>query len=143
MSILIVVDDPEDWPLAEDNGLAVVGALRYLADPAYGDDRAARVCNLCSPTHYQSLGYYVSLLADARGHQPWPRPGTIEDLQSQHLVQILTAQLLQLVDQSLAPLHSDRFELSVYFGRNPAARYDVLAGQLFSLLQAPLLRVRF
>lgn len=143
MSVLIVADDPDDWPMAEENGLTVVGALRYLTDPAYGEDRSARVYNLCSPTHYQSLGYYVSLLADARGHQPWPRPGTIEDLQSQHLVQILTAQFLQLVEHSLAPLRSSRFELSVYFGRNPASRYDVLAKQLFSVLQAPLLQVQF
>lgn len=142
MSTLIVVDAADDWPVVE-AGLTVVPARSYLTDPAYGEDRAARVFNLCRSYRYQSLGYYVSLLAEARGHHPWPRAGTMEDLQSQNLVQVLTGQLAQLVEQTLAPLKSDRFELSVYFGRNLAQRYNVLAGQLFALLQAPLLRVRF
>lgn len=144
MSTLIVVDDPDDWPPAADEaGLTIVPARSYLTEPAYGEDRSARVFNLCRSYDYQSLGYYVSLLADARGHKPWPRAGTIEDLQSHNLVQVLTAQLSQLVDQTLAPLKSDHFELSVYFGRNLAQRYDVLASQLFSLLRAPLFRATF
>lgn len=143
MSTLIVVDDPADWPLDGDSGLTVVAARTYLAEPAYAQDRVAQVVNLCRSYRYQSLGYYVSLLAEARGHKPWPRAGTIEDMQSKNLVQVLTAQLAQLVEQTLAPLKSEHFELSVYFGRNLAQRYDVLAGQLFVLLQAPLLRARF
>lgn len=142
MSTLIVVDDPADWPPGG-AGLTVVTARSYLAEPAYGQDRAACVVNLCRSYRYQSMGYYVSLLAEARGHKPWPRAGTIEDLESQNLVALLTGQLAQLIDQTLAPLKSDHFELSVYFGRNLAQRYDVLAGQLFALLQAPLLRACF
>lgn len=141
MSALIVVDDHADWPA--DTGQSVVAARDYLAEPAFGENRAARVFNLCRSYHYQSLGYYVSLLAEARGHQPWPRAGTIEDLQSEKLVQVLTSQLAQLVEQTLAPLTAEHFELNVYFGRNPVQRYDVLAGQLFALFQAPLLHARF
>jgi len=48
-----------------------------------------------------------------------------------------------LVQKSLAPIKSDTFELSIYFGRNVASRYDALSHQLFSLLQAPLLRAHF
>ena len=142
MNSLIVVDDLADWPLGG-NGPAVVAARRYLTDPAYGEDRSAQVFNLCQSFAYQTLGYYVSLLAQARGHKPWPPAGTIEDLQSEHLVQVLTGELAQLVEQTLAPLKSDTFELSVYFGLNVAHRYDVLAGQLFKLLQVPLLRAHF
>ncbi|ANQ84933.1 RimK family alpha-L-glutamate ligase [Azoarcus olearius] len=142
MTTLIVVDDPGDWPPGG-GSINVVPARSYLTDPAFAEERPARVFNLCRSYRYQSLGYYVSLLAEARGHKPWPRAGTIEDLQSQNLVQVLTARLNQLVEQTLAPLKADRFELSVYFGRNLAQRYNVLADQLFQLLQAPLLRVRF
>lgn len=142
MNSLIVVEDPDDWPLGE-SGPPVVPARSYLTDPAYGEDRSARVFNLCQSFHYQKLGYYVSLLAEARGHRPWPPAGTIEDLQSQNLVQVLTSELAQLVEQTLAPLKSAQFELSVYFGLNVAQRYNVLAGQLFKLLQVPLLRARF
>ncbi|MGE5384308.1 MAG: RimK family protein [Betaproteobacteria bacterium] len=142
MSTLLVVDSPEDWPL-ETEGLEIVPARNYLIDPAYGEDRSARVYNLCRSYRYQSLGYYVSLLAEARGHKPLPHAGTIEDLQSQNLVRVLTAELAELVDQTLAHLKSTRFELSIYFGLNVTPRYNVLTKQLFSLLQVPLLRVRF
>lgn len=142
MSTLIVVDDPADWPL-DVGGLTVVPGRGYLTDPTYGEDRSARVVNLCQSYRYQSLGYYVSLLAEARGHQPLPRAGTIEDLQSQNLVRVLTDELAELVNQTLAPLKSSHFDLSVYFGRNLAQRYTVLAKQLFKLLQAPLLQARF
>lgn len=142
MNTMIVVEDPGDWPLGG-LGLPVVPARTYLTDSTYGEDRAARVLNLCRSFEYQSLGYYVSLLAEARGHSPRPRAGTIEDLQSRTLVKVLTSELSQLVEQTLAPLKSKHFELSVYFGLNVAQRYNVLAGQLFKLLEAPLLRVQF
>ena len=139
MSILIVVNNPRDWPL-EIPGVTVVPARAYLTDPAYGDNHSFKVFNLCKSYQYQSLGYYVSLLAEARGHKPLPRVNTIEDLQSQNLVRLLTEGLDELVQKSLAPIKSEVFELSIYFGRNVASRYAVLSQQLFNLLQAPLLR---
>ena len=117
MSILIVVNNPRDWPL-DVPGVTVVPARAYLTDPAYGGDRSARVFNLCKTYRYQSLGYYVSLLAEARGHKPLPRANTIEDLQSQNLVRLLTEGLDELIQKSLAPIKSDAFELSIYFGRS-------------------------
>ena len=140
MSIFIVVNNPRDWPL-EIPGVSVVPARTYLTDSSYGNERGARVFNLCKSYRYQSLGYYVSLLAEARGHKPFPKISTIEDLQSRNLVRLLTQSLDELVQRSLAPLKSDEFELSIYFGRNVAKHYDQLSRQLFNLLQAPLLRV--
>jgi glutathione synthase/RimK-type ligase-like ATP-grasp enzyme len=142
MNILIVVDNPRDWPL-DLPGVGVVPARAYLTDPAYGEGRSFKLFNLCRSYRYQSLGYYVSLLAEARGHKPLPRVSTMEDLQSQNLVRLLTEDLDELVQKSLAPIKSDTFELSIYFGRNVASRYDALSHRLFSLLQAPLLRAHF
>ncbi len=139
---LVVVGNPKDWPLAIPE-VRVVAARAYLIDPAYGQERSVQVYNLCKSYRYQSLGYYVSLLAEARGHKPLPRISAIVDLQSQNLVRLLTASLDDLVAKSLAPIKSDEFILSIYFGRNIAARYDALSRQIFDLLQAPLLRVLF
>src|SRR6185369_6629208 len=116
MSSLIIVDDPADWLLSGHptaSGLSLVPARSYLTDPTYGEDRSAKVFNLCHSYRYQSLGYYVSLLAEARRHKPLPTPGTIEDLQSQNLVRVLADDLADLVEQTLAPLKSRQFELSV------------------------------
>ncbi len=142
MSKLIVVDNPRDWPL-DIPGVDVVSARDYLTDPAYGEGRSVKAFNLCRSYRYQSLGYYVSLLAEARGHKPLPRVSTMEDLQSQNLVRLLTEDLDGLVQKSLAPIKSDSFELSIYFGRNVASRHEALSRQLFSRLQAPLLRAHF
>ena len=142
MSILIIVENPRDWPLHLP-GVGIVPARVYLTDPSYGEGRSVKVFNLCKSYRYQSLGYYVSLLAEARGHKPLPRVSTMEDLQSQNLVRLLTEDLDELVQKSLAPIKADTFELSIYFGRNVANRHDALSHQLFSLLQAPLLRAHF
>jgi glutathione synthase/RimK-type ligase-like ATP-grasp enzyme len=142
VSILVIVDSPRDWPL-DIPGVRIVAARTYLTDAAYGEGRSDKVFNLCRSYRYQSLGYYVSLLAEARGHKPLPRVSTMEDLKSQNLVRLLTENQDELVQKLLAPIKSDAFELSIYFGRNVASRYDALSHQLFSLLQAPLLRAHF
>lgn len=142
MHALIVVDNAQRWPL-DVPGATVVSARTYLTDPGYGADRRARVFNLCRSYRYQSLGYYVSLLAEARGHKPLPRAATIEDLKSPNLVRLLAEDLEESIARVLAPLRSERFELSIYFGRNMTRRYDALTWQLFSRLQAPLLRAVF
>jgi len=142
VSILVVVENPRDWPL-DLPGVSLVSARAYLTDPAFGENRSAKVFNLCRAYRYQSLGYYVSLLAEARGHKPLPRVSAIEDLQSQNLVRLLTEDLDELVQKSLAPIKSEDFELSIYFGRNVATRHEALSRQLFSRLQAPLLRAHF
>lgn len=142
MSVLIVVNNPHDWPL-DIPDVTVVSARDYLTNAAYSENHVARVFNLCKSYRYQSLGYYVSLLAEARGHNPLPSAHTIEDLQSQTLVRVLTEDLDDSIQRSLAPIKSDRFDLSIYFGRNVAARHDKLSQQLFDLLRAPLLRAFF
>jgi glutathione synthase/RimK-type ligase-like ATP-grasp enzyme len=142
MPILIVVNNPKDWPL-EIPGVDVVASRAYLTDSRYSTLRGAKVFNLCRSYRYQSLGYYVSLLAEARGHKPMPNVTTMRDLRSQTLVRFVADDLDELMQKSLAPLRSDTFMLSIYFGRNLAKRYERLSVHLFNLFQAPLLRVQF
>lgn len=140
MLILIVVSNPRDWPI-DIPGVSVVPARDYLTDPDFGDLHAARVFNLCKSYRYQSLGYYVSLLAEARGHKPLPSISTIEDLQSGTLVRLLVQGLDDLAQKSMATVMSDQFELGIYFGRSIEQNHAQLAAQLYILLQAPLLSV--
>ncbi|HUL94068.1 MAG TPA: RimK family protein [Burkholderiales bacterium] len=141
MSSLVVVNDPGDWPL-DMAGVAVSSARAYLSDPRFDRAPSLRVHNLCSSYRYQTLGYYVSLLAEARGHKPLPRVRTIEDMHSQPLVRHLTEGLNKSLQRALSHQRADSFDLDVYFGRSVAERCGHLSGQLFNLLQAPLLRAR-
>lgn len=142
MPTLIVVNDPEDWPLHLE-GAELVSARAYLTDPRYLDMREAKVFNLCRSYRYQSVGYYVSLLAEARRHKPVPTITTIQDLKNQSIVRGYAEDLEELIQKNLAPLQSKEFVLSVYFGRNLAKRYDALSLMLFKLFPVPFLRALF
>lgn len=142
MPALIVVDNVKEWSF-ETPGVEVVDARSYLTSPEYGEVRGVKVFNLCRSYKYQSLGYYVTLLATARGHKPLPNIITVQDMKSQTVVRFVSEDLDDLIQHSLAPIESDKFTLSIYFGRNLARRYDRLSLHLFNLFQAPLLRAQF
>ena len=126
MTTLIVVERPENWPL-EIPDAQVVTASDYLPDPRFAELNRAKVFNLCRSYAYQTAGYYVSLLAEAREHRPLPSVTTTQDLRQSSLVRIASETTELLVQQTLAPIKSDRFVLSIYFGRNMVQRYDRLA----------------
>lgn len=140
--ILCVADSPDLWPLNLPE-VSVVSARAYLTEPQYSSLRHCRVYNLCRSYRYQSVGYYVSLLAEARGHKPLPRIATMQDLKFQSLARAFSGDLDDLVAKSLKPLHGKAFDLSIYFSRNVSPRYDRLARALFNLFPVPLLRVHF
>jgi glutathione synthase/RimK-type ligase-like ATP-grasp enzyme len=140
--ILIVVNDPRDLPLHFE-GSELVAAKSYLTDPRYAAIKGAKVFNLCRSYRYQSAGYYVSLLAAARGHKPVPSISTIQDLKSQTIVRVASEELEELIQKSLAPIQSKEFTLSIYFGRNVAKRHNRLSRHLFDLFESPFLRASF
>jgi glutathione synthase/RimK-type ligase-like ATP-grasp enzyme len=139
---LFVVNADQEWPF-EIPGSGAVSARGYLTDPLYSNGIDARVVNLCRADRYQGRGYYVSLLAEARGHRPLPDVKTIEDLQSPAHIAMLASEIDVLVQNSLQHDKSNLFELDVYFGRDPAEMHPTLAQQFFALVKAPLLRVVF
>lgn len=142
MRTLVVVDRITDWPLNLP-GTQVVTAQDYLTQPSWAQERPMRVFNLCRSYRYQTAGYYVSLLAVARRHRPFPGLMTLLDMKSRALVRTVDEELDASLQKSLADIASDRFELSVYFGKNVARRHERLAQQLFLRFQAPLLKAVF
>jgi glutathione synthase/RimK-type ligase-like ATP-grasp enzyme len=138
MKALIVVDREQDWP-HDIPGAAVASARGYLTGPAASSSGGERVINLCQLEPPQSTGYYVSLLAEARGHQPLPSARTIEDLHASPTTVPLLADIEKLVQEEQAP----RLEIRSYFGVDPEGRHEAVSQRLFALLRAPLLRAVF
>src|SRR5204863_9677170 len=103
----------------------------------------ARVLNLCRAERYQGRGYYVSLLAEARGHQPMPGVKTIRDLQTGDFDHLLTEETLAQVRQTLSTHSDDTCEVDAYFGRDPKGAMNALCQQLFAELHIPLFRASF
>jgi glutathione synthase/RimK-type ligase-like ATP-grasp enzyme/gamma-glutamyl:cysteine ligase YbdK (ATP-grasp superfamily) len=77
--VLVVVQDPRDAEGLPDG--TVVEVDRYLEGGGDVAEPGVTVVNLCRSTRYGSRGYYVSLLADARGQQVIPTVETSEGLQ--------------------------------------------------------------
>jgi glutathione synthase/RimK-type ligase-like ATP-grasp enzyme len=142
MRTLVIVDNPKYWPLNLE-GVEIVPARSYLTDPRFSTLRNTKVFNLCKSYRYQATGYYVSLLAEARGHKPIPKLTTIQDMKSQTIVRFVSDDIDQLIQKSLEPIQSDRFVMSIYFGKNLAKRYDRLSSQLFKLFNMPLIQAQF
>ena len=148
MRPLIVVENTKRWPF-ELESVEVVPARVYLTDPRFAEMRGTTVYNFCRRLGYQSLGYYVSLLAAARGHRPMPSVattqvvGTAETGGHLPLLRAASEEVYDEIQRVLAPLKGNEFTLSVYFGRNMAKRYDRLCRALFNQFPAPILIARF
>lgn len=142
MSGIVVVDQRADWPL-DIPGIEVVTAWDYLTHETHTRARGNRVYNLCRSFSYQSTGYYVSLLASARGQKPLPEITTIQDLKLGDSPRILNDEVEELIQHSLARIGSAEYVMNVYFGESLAKRHERLARALFNLFPAPLLQAKF
>jgi len=78
MKKVIVVTEKKDFTLQLPD-VEVLTAREYLTGPAGKSLRNIRLYNLCRQYRYQSSGYYVSLLAEARNHRPIPSIITLQD----------------------------------------------------------------
>lgn len=142
MKKIIVVDKPARWPL-DPGDIELVSAKMYLEDSQFTRFKKLRVFNLCNDYAYQTKGYYVSLMAEARGHIAVPSMKNILDLKGNTVIKSISDELEDLIQNSLKQLKSGEFILSVYFGYNVANKYHRLANELQKLFQAPFLRARF
>lgn len=142
MKKIIVVSHPENWDL--DPSIAeVTSTENYLTNPLYAQEKNARVFNLSNKYAYQSKGYYVSLLAEARGHLVLPTVKNMVDLNEPKLVKIISEEFDDLIQSALRSIKSQEFTLSIYFGQNVAAKYKELSAMFFRHFQIPFLRIRF
>ncbi len=142
MNKYIVVDNPKSWKFLAEN-IQVVSAQEYLTNADFASQKNLRVFNLCKDYSYQSKGYYVSLLAEARGHSPIPNSKNLVDLRAPKLVKVISEEFEDLIQQSLKSIKSREFVLSIYFGQNVAQKYKELSATFFKNFQIPFLRVKF
>jgi glutathione synthase/RimK-type ligase-like ATP-grasp enzyme len=142
MHILLVVERLDKWPL-QINGIEVITAKTYLTENTYPNRQKTRVFNLCRSYGYQQTGYYVSLLAAARGHRPVPDVSAFRDMQSQSIIRLASEDLAEQIQRCFAPVQSHEYLLNIYFGHNLAKRYERLSTAIFNQFRAPLLQAKF
>lgn len=142
MRNIIVVSHKSQWPLHV-KGVEVITPREYLNSQKYDENNSLRVFNLCRSYRYQTMGYYVSLLAEARGHRVMPNVTTMQDFKFPSLMRAVAEEIDELIQYSLKHEHTNVFELNIYFGKSIRSRYRKLASRLYSLFESPLLKITF
>ena len=140
---LILVDRPSDWT-ADLPALPVMSAKDYIdADDEAGlaTSRDLRVVNLCRNYRYGSIGYYCSLLAEARGQRVLPSVGTALDLSRTTIYEPLTEDLDEDLQKYLRGHADEDIRLWIFLGRASRPEFQDLADDLFERLPCPLLEV--
>jgi len=142
MTNLLVVDDLRDWKFPVD-GVEILTARDYLSPEAQSLPGSARVFNLSRSYAYQSLGYYVSLLAEARGHHAIPSVATLRDFRSLPIARTFGMEIDETIGSALKKEPGTEFTLSIYFGQTLDRAHAKLGAQLYRLFPAPLIRAEF
>lgn len=142
LSNIVVVDDPKEWELNIEN-VEVVSSKDYTSNKSLFSERALRVFNLCNSYRYQSMGYYVSLLASAREHRAIPNVTTIRDFKDLSVIRSIADDIDEVIQRSLQKCTDSKLSLNVYFGQAAEPGYKVLGQKLYQMFEAPLFQVQF
>src|SRR6185437_15994579 len=142
--LVIVVEKASDWGSYYPS-VDVMSAMDYLREPVGSDDERTHVLNLCRSYKYLGTGYYVSLLAEARGHKVMPSVRTVNDLRRRSLYGVDIEDLNTKLTNFLPAGGRDTtdFGILVYFGETAYPALQDLARQVFESFPCPLLRIEF
>lgn len=134
---LIIVDDISDWQPYHPSQ-AVMSAREYMQQS--GARHRGTIINLCADLSYLSTGYYVSLLAEARGQRALPSAGVMNDLANLNHYQLF---LRDMSRQLSRYTQEDRASVLICFGQTSASDLTQLARQLFEAYPCPTLQATF
>ena len=142
---VLLVEQAGDWKPGFPR-LPVVTAREYLAGgEALSPKRRLRVVNLCRGYRYLSIGYYCSLLAEARGHKAVPSVRTMQELSSRGIYGLITDELNQRVQRLLGKRRGaatpTAYALTIFFGQCASRELQPLAREIFETFRCPALRV--
>ena len=143
---IIVIEDANKWS-AEFSHLncPVVDVDEYLTSQEYFSLKNVRVINLCNDYSYSSIGYYCSLLAEARHHRVVPSIKSILDLSSKAMYSLDSINLDEDVEKAFKknPLEQSQVNLTVIFGLCQQEGFSSLARRIFETFPYPILQVSF
>ena len=142
--LVIVVEKASDWGsyFPSEN---VIAAMDYLKQSIPAESERTQVINLCRSYKYLGVGYYVSLLAEARGHRVIPSVRTINDLRKRSIYGLDIEDLNTKLTRFLPAEGRDTtdFGLLVYFGTTSYGPLSDLARQVFDIFPCPIMRLEF
>ncbi|MCL2294976.1 MAG: RimK family protein [Spirochaetes bacterium] len=142
MNTIVVLEKPSNWKL-NIPGVKIVKANDYVTDAAFSDIKKIKVLNLCRSYKYQTIGYYVSLIAAARGHYPIPSVKATQDLKQSLIIKRASHDLDIQIQKSLAQVQGENYELNIYFGRNASNSHNRLSNMIYNVFPLPFFKASF
>ncbi len=143
MHRIIVADHPGKWDI-DIQDVSVISPSDYISNQVYAEQKKVKVINLCKSIHYQSEGYYISLLAEARNHKVVPTVSTLMDFKLPSLPRD-DAQDFNIIIEEILDKHvqDNRLELNIYFGMCKNPGFSRIGKLLFNLYQLPVQKATF
>jgi glutathione synthase/RimK-type ligase-like ATP-grasp enzyme/ribosomal protein S18 acetylase RimI-like enzyme len=138
----VVTDIELPWLKAIEN-IRIIDAETYIADERFHKMKGVRIFNLCSSYDYQSLGYYVSLLALARLQRVIPNVATIRDFSDQLIIESIGEEALNQIQKTFKYQNSNSISIVSYFGYTPIKKYQKLIRSLYQLFESPFINFTF
>ncbi|WP_415716254.1 GNAT family N-acetyltransferase [Maridesulfovibrio sp.] len=139
--LLIVTDDVRSFK-PWSSKLNFCSAQEYLSDHNYAKSSRFHVLNFCSSYKVHSLGYYVSLLANARNHTVLPSVVNMKDASTPTVAQSLLDEIEDYLQAKLSFCTSHDFSLTVVMGKANDQRFNELAQKLFRLFSIPFFSLK-
>lgn len=103
-------------------------------------EKNSRIINLCSDCSYLSSGYYVSLLAKARGQKVIPSVEVLVDLNWKRLSHELFPDLNEILEKQYKS-HNNSYNFYIFFGFSPILELQIISKKIFNKFQSPILSV--
>lgn len=127
-------------------------AYQYQGSAEFNDDikgeryKRFRIINLCKSNDYLSIGYYCSLLAEARGHTVIPSVRTLNDLSQRSLTEMALSFISPLLAHKLlkhipALSQDETIHFKSFFGQSQSSQYAELARKVFQHFPCPIVDI--
>ncbi|MBP6917744.1 MAG: RimK family protein [Legionellaceae bacterium] len=136
MQTIIVTDNAPYWNFL--NEFPIIQAEDYLKGSPYQTE-SVHLINLCQSYEYQTIGYYVSLLAMAQDQKISPSSQVIQDYGNTEILNQFLGEVDKDVQKILEALKTDELTLNIYFGECVQPDFAALAKKMHDRLPLPLL----
>lgn len=139
---IVITDFETDF--FQDNDLVLhITAKQYIEEITYQELKNAHIFNFCQSVQYQTIGYYVSLLALARNQKIYPSLAIIRDYKNKLVVKSMGEEEFDLMQTNLAGVTENKITMDSYFGYCDKPKYKELIKHMDQLFEAPLIRYEF
>lgn len=141
VKFIIVTDKPKLFQASEDR--LIITPRDFVNGAAVSNDfkKPPKIINLSSKYDYLSQGYYISLLAEARGSLCIPDVANIIRLNWKRNYEFALPELNQLLDKHYTEGFAEPLERTYtsFFGRHNNPKIEPLTRRLFDLFRFPIL----